>query len=109
MISLFLIICYFVVIFNILIPKIFEKLRHEEAAFGRLASAGSARRCVDGVAVSYALGGTGLVARVMTDANGLPLPCARAAEATTFSRCDGARGRGEFRELCVKAYAGVFL
>ncbi|WZD65961.1 hypothetical protein [Bovine papular stomatitis virus] len=109
MISLFLMICYFVLIFNIIVPHIFEKLRQEEAAFDRLASAGSVYRCVDGTVVSYALGATGIVARVMTDSAGAPLPCARMPQADPdkFVRCGG--GRAELRDVCADAYASVFL
>ncbi|ASC55550.1 hypothetical protein SePPVgORF087 [Seal parapoxvirus] len=111
MISLFLVICYFVLIFNILVPRIFEKLRQEEAAFDRLASSGNVYRCVDGAVVSFALGATGLSARVMTDAAGAPLSCARMAEANPeqFASCSSARGRGDLRDLCAHAYANVFL
>lgn len=93
-----------------LLPRVFEKLRQEEAAFERIERAGSVYRCVDGVVVSYALGASGLAARVMTDASGAPLPCARMAEAdpALFAGCSGPRGRGDLRDVCASAYASAF-
>lgn len=108
MISLFLLICYFVLIFNILVPRIFDKLRQEGAAFDRLAGSGNVYRCVGDVVVSYALGATGISARVMADEKGAPLPCARIAEADSarFTRCGA---RAYLRDVCANAYANVFL
>ncbi|ADC53869.1 hypothetical protein [Pseudocowpox virus] len=108
MISLFLLICYFVLIFNILVPRIFDKLRQEGAAFDRLAGAGNVYRCVGDAVVSYALGPTGISARVITDEKGAPLPCVRIADAdpARFLRCSA---RADLRDVCANAYADVFL
>ncbi|ATI21058.1 IMV membrane protein entry/fusion complex component [Western grey kangaroopox virus] len=114
MFALFLIICYFILIFNVIVPRISEKLRLEHDAFRRFSRLrGEDFICVDGRALfGYAFTPFGTQAFFPASQDGTPLRCDRLTEAragTTLVRCDSAEGIRHAGELCGRAYEELFL
>ncbi|QGT48334.1 ORF183 [Saltwater crocodilepox virus] len=102
MLVLFLVLSYFILIFNILVPGVLEKLRVEHRAFVNFANnGGDGSVCADGRVVRFVFGPTGLRAVRPVDARGVPLPCSAAVEG-------GARTIGCGPD-CLRAYEELFL
>lgn len=108
---LFLVLCYFILIFNMLVPAIAEKLRLEHDAFSAFRQLHRERFvCVGDALFTYEYTPFGVHALAAVDKNGAALPCsARArAEQSALWSCDASRGDERFRGACARAYAELF-
>ncbi|AAC55253.1 MC125L [Molluscum contagiosum virus subtype 1] len=112
MFVLFLVLCYFILIFNMLVPAIAEKLRVEHDAFAALRQLHRERFvCVNGTLSTFEYTPFGVQALLPVDAKGSPLPCALrdAAESSHLVSCESGAGVGRLRDACAGAYAELFL
>ncbi|QQG31599.1 IMV membrane protein [Swinepox virus] len=111
MITLFLILCYFILIFNIIIPIISEKMRREYDAYMKYKKLKNRIICSDNRLFTYTFGISGIMARMAIDNNFNPLPCSKQSDISkyTYISCDTDGGDiKNFRRSCSKAYLDLF-
>ncbi|AWU47155.1 IMV membrane protein [Sea otter poxvirus] len=112
MFVLFLILCYFILIFNIMIPKISMKLEKEHKAFLDFLQVGNnGILCVNNHLVTYSFSpSTGVAAAILTGDNKAPLTCKeiKKSDIKNIIQCDSDIARKTLRNTCMKAYAELF-
>ncbi|ALA62509.1 hypothetical protein [Turkeypox virus] len=113
MFILFLILCYFILIFNITVPKIVEKLRLEHDAFIRYRQIyGNKFRCVGNRLINYSFTPFGVKANYLVNKTSkIPASC---DDINTMNNliamtCDDASNFIKERNICQRAYAEIFL
>ncbi|AOP31618.1 imv membrane protein [Skunkpox virus] len=114
MITLFLILCYFILIFNIIIPSLSEKMRRERAAYVNYKRLNKNFICVDDRLFSYNFTTSGIKAKVAVDNKNIPIPCSKINEvnnnkdvATLYCDKDREDIPG-FARSCYRAYSDLF-
>ncbi|QHR82652.1 MV entry-fusion complex protein [Brazilian porcupinepox virus 1] len=111
MITLFLILCYFILIFNIIIPIISEKMRLEYNTYIKYKKIKNDYICVDDKIFSYDFGISGIVAKMALDSNKQPLHCAniKKVDKNKFVSCNSSNNNIlHFDSYCSKAYLDIF-
>ncbi|QAV35268.1 m110L [Myxoma virus] len=110
MITLFLVLCYFILIFNIIVPAISEKMRKEYDAYLKYAHLKKDAVCVNDRLFTYDFKTSGVVAKMFIDSNGKPLPCSRTRDIRSNNAiyCDNDENVLDFRKSCSKAYLDLF-
>ncbi|QDJ95052.1 IMV membrane protein [Hypsugopox virus] len=111
MISLFLILCYFILIFNILVPAISEKMRREREAYVNYKKINSKYICVDNKLFTYTYDRGGIHAHMVLNKNNKkPLPCNKilTADNNILFSCDKPSDIFSFNQSCFKAYTDLF-
>nr|WGO62737.1 hypothetical protein [Wadden Sea poxvirus] len=112
MISLFLIICYFILIFNIIIPTISEKMKLEYNAYSNYKKINKKFICVNNKYLfSYDFDISGINAKIAIDDNKEPLHCSyiKNANENKYISCNNndSNIRG-LNRLCLYAYSELF-
>ncbi|QHG62670.1 IMv membrane protein [Cetacean poxvirus 1] len=113
MLSLFLILCYFILIFNIIIPKISDKLHIERESYISYKSFSNKYLCVMNRLFMYDFSYSGLTSKMIIDKNGLPISCGDSntiddKNILTIS-CDTSYSDiPEFKRLCYRSYSELF-
>ncbi|ABQ43587.1 fusion protein [Tanapox virus] len=107
MITLFLVLCYFILIFNIIIPSISEKLQYEYNAYLKYKRLNSKFICVDEKAFSYTFNLSGITANMAIDNNGVPIPCSKINNEKKYNHvsCNNIH---DLKNVCSKAYLNLF-
>ncbi|CCD83292.1 subunit of the poxvirus multiprotein entry-fusion complex [Squirrelpox virus] len=111
MFALFLVLCYFILIFNMIVPRISEKMRRERDAyveFTRRSRDGF--DCVNDALVAMEFTTSGVTALVAADRDGrTPLKCADRARATreALLSCDDPPN-ATVAGICDRAYTRLF-
>ncbi|ABI99105.1 hypothetical protein DpV84gp122 [Deerpox virus W-1170-84] len=112
MITLFLILCYFILIFNIIIPAISEKMRREYHAYTKYKNLKKDYICIEDRLFMYDFGITGIKANMAIDKMNNPLTCSRikSVDKNRYLSCDSTNNNNilDFGRLCSKAYLDLF-
>ncbi|AYV61245.1 hypothetical protein LW113 [Lumpy skin disease virus] len=112
MISLFLILCYFILIFNIIIPTISEKLKREYDAYTKYKNIKKDFICVDNNLFYYDFNISGLSAKMLLDNNKQkPLRCSeiKKANKNNYLSCENNDNDiVNFSRSCSNAYLNLF-
>ncbi|AEN03713.1 IMV membrane protein [Yokapox virus] len=113
MITLFLILCYFILIFNIIVPAISEKLRRERNAYMNFKRINKNLICVNDHLFTYKFTTSGVKAGIAVDDNNLPINCSKidkVNENTNIIYCDNEEKDNipQFTRLCYRAYSDLF-
>ncbi|AUL80595.1 hypothetical protein [Vaccinia virus] len=77
MITLFLTLCYFILIFIIIVPAIAEKMRRERAAYVNYIRLNKNFICVDDKLFSYNFTTSRIMVKVAVDKKNVPIPCSK--------------------------------
>ncbi|QRI42977.1 hypothetical protein ChPV259 [Cheloniid poxvirus 1] len=112
MFVLFLIVCYFILIFNIIIPKIAEKLRLEHEAFIRYRQIyGNKFRCIGDALINYSFTPFGVKANYLVNKDTkIPISCKYTNPDNIIAvTCDDASNFINQRNICERAYTELFL
>ncbi|AUL80287.1 hypothetical protein [Vaccinia virus] len=80
MITLYLILCYLILIFNITVPAISEKVRRERAAYVNNKRLNKNFICVDDRLCSYNFTTSGIKAKMAVDNKTVSIPCSEINE-----------------------------
>ncbi|AAF17993.1 gp110L [Rabbit fibroma virus] len=110
MITLFLVLCYFILIFNIIVPAIAEKMRKEYDAYLKYTHLKKDAVCVDDRLFTYDFKTSGVVAKMFLDFDGKPLQCSKVHEIrhNNVIYCDNDINVLDLRKSCSKAYLDLF-
>ncbi|AAR07468.1 112L [Yaba monkey tumor virus] len=107
MITLFLVLCYFILIFNIIIPSILEKLQYEYNSYLKYKQLSNKFICVDEKAFSYSFNLSGITANMVVDNVGNPINCSKINNVKKYNyiSCNDTQ---DFKNICSKAYLNLF-
>nr|WCB87075.1 CPPV264 hypothetical protein [Cooks petrelpox virus] len=113
MFVLFLIVCYFILIFNIIVPKIADKLRLEHEAFTRYRQIyGNKFRCIGNNLINYSFTPFGVKANYLVNKNTkIPASCndIKNINSLIAVTCDDVSKFIKHRNICERAYTELFL
>ncbi|QRY18988.1 ORF-118 [Teiidae poxvirus 1] len=110
MFVLFLIVCYFILIFNIIIPKIAEKLRLEHEAFIRYRQIyGNKFRCINNTLINYSFTPFGVKANYLVNKDTKIISSCDEAGPVNILTCNDATNFPKQRDVCERAYLELFL
>ncbi|ADT91140.1 MV entry-fusion complex protein [Cotia virus SPAn232] len=110
MITLFLILCYFILIFNIMVPAISEKLRMEHNVYVKYKKINKDYYCVDDRLFYYKFDLSGITPNMALDYDKNPLTCNKInkVDKNMYISCNSNSTISNFREVCNKAYLNIF-
>ncbi|AST09331.1 IMV membrane protein [Murmansk poxvirus] len=113
MITLFLILCYFILIFNIIVPAISEKMKRERHAYTNYKRLNKDFICVNDYLFTYKFTTSGIKAGIAVDDKNVPIHCSKIDkvnnETTNIIYCDQERSDiPQFTRLCYRAYSDLF-